>query len=70
MEPAFGHSNKGNDTKSKKVTIDFGSPAQTAGAGIYFWVADIDADGRKDILAPGKTDLYLFKNLGSKNPPK
>lgn len=44
--------------------IDYG-PAETAsGTGIYFWVADIDGNGWKDILAPGKEGIYLFKNQG------
>ena len=45
-------------------TIDYG-PANTAsGVGIYFWVDDLDGNGWKDIVAPGKEGLYLFKNLG------
>jgi hypothetical protein len=57
-----------NKGQFQRVTLDYGPPAQTAGAGIYFWVADIDKNGYKDILAPGKTGLYLFKNLGPQNP--
>lgn len=45
-------------------TIDYGPAGQASGAGIYFWVQDIDGNGWKDILAPGKDGLYLFKNLG------
>jgi hypothetical protein len=58
-----------NKGRFQKFTIDYGPPAQTAGVGIYFWVADIDGNGYKDILAPGKTGLVLFKNLGPKIPP-
>jgi len=43
-------------------TIDYGPVRQASGVGIYFWVEDIDQDGWKDILAPGKEGLYLFKN--------
>jgi len=52
--------------KFKCVTIDYGPPTQASGVGIYFWIADIDGNGWKDILAPGKQGLYLFKNLGLK----
>ena len=45
-------------------TIDYGPPDKASGAGIYFWVADLDGNGWKDIIAPGKEGLYLFKNLG------
>jgi len=47
-----------------RVTIDYGPAGQTSGAGIYFWTADLDGNGYKDIIAPGKQGLYLFKNLG------
>ncbi len=51
-------------TELKRHVIDYG-PADTAsGSGIYFWVADIDGNGWKDILAPGKEGIYLFKNQG------
>jgi len=46
-------------------TIDYGPPDKASGAGIYFWVEDLDGNGWKDIVAPGKEGLYLFKNLGS-----
>lgn len=48
----------------KRATLDYGPPEKTAGAGLYLWVEDVDANGYKDIVAPGKTGLYLFKNLG------
>lgn len=47
-------------------TIDYGPAGKASGAGIYFWVQDIDGNGWKDILAPGKDGLFLFKNLGPK----
>jgi len=47
-----------------RYTIDYGPADQASGAGIYFWVADLDGNGWKDIIAPGKEGLYLFKNLG------
>lgn len=45
-------------------TIDYGAPDAASGAGIYFWVDDIDGNGWLDIAAPGKEGLYLFKNQG------
>ena len=47
-----------------RYTIDYGPAWQASGAGIYFWVQDIDGNGWKDILAPGKDGLFLFRNLG------
>ncbi|MBN1942432.1 MAG: VCBS repeat-containing protein [Phycisphaerae bacterium] len=47
-----------------KQVIDFGPIRQGKGCGIFFQVADIDGDGRLDIVAPGKDGLYLFRNLG------
>ena len=48
----------------QRVTIDYGPAGQASGAGIYFWVADVDGNGWKDIVAPGKEGLFLFKNQG------
>lgn len=45
-------------------TVDYGPAGEGSGAGIYFWVDDVDGNGWKDILAPGKDGLYLFLNLG------
>lgn len=50
-------------------TIDYGPVGKASGAGIYFWVDDVDGNGWKDILAPGKDGLYLFLNKG-KAPAK
>ncbi|MBI4560113.1 MAG: VCBS repeat-containing protein [Candidatus Hydrogenedentes bacterium] len=47
-----------------RFTIDYGPAGQASGAGIYLWIQDLDNNGWKDILAPGKEGLYLFKNLG------
>jgi hypothetical protein len=56
--------NKGN---FERVTLDYGAAKDGAsGAGIYFWVQDLDGNGWKDVVAPGKDGLYLFKNLGPK----
>lgn len=48
-------------------TLDYGPAESTSGTGIYLWIADIDGNGWKDILAPGKEGMYLFKNMGLKN---
>ena len=45
-------------------TVDYGPAGQASGAGIYLWVEDINGNGWKDIIAPGKEGLYLFRNLG------
>jgi len=55
--------NKGN---FERVTLDYGPADKACGSGIYFWVDDIDKNGWKDILAPGKQGMCLFKNMGDK----
>ena len=45
----------------KKHPIDRGS---AVGTGLQLNAVDIDRNGRPDILAPGKSGLYLFENLG------
>jgi hypothetical protein len=45
-------------------TIDLGPAKTTSGVGIYFWVEDLDSDGWKDLVCPGKEGLHIFKNLG------
>jgi hypothetical protein len=54
-----------NGGQFTKYVIDYGPAGQASGCGIYFWVADINGDGRLDIVAPGKDGLYLFENLGA-----
>ncbi|MFO7775529.1 MAG: hypothetical protein R6W89_06990, partial [Candidatus Hydrogenedentota bacterium] len=48
----------------EESTIDYGEPEEASGAGNHFWVEDITGNGRKDILAPGKEGLFLFRNQG------
>ncbi len=48
----------------QRVTLDYGPPDRASGIGIYCWVEDVDGNGLKDIIAPGKEGLYLFRNLG------
>jgi hypothetical protein len=47
-----------------KQVIDYGMVRQGKGCGIFFVVADLDGNGRLDIVAPGKDGLYIYKNLG------
>lgn len=47
-----------------KQIIDFGPARVGTGCGIHFQVADLDGNGRLDIVAPGKDGLYIFKNCG------
>lgn len=47
-----------------KQVIDYGPARQATGCGIYFQVADLNGNGRLDLIAPGKDGLYVFENLG------
>ena len=49
------------ETFSKQV-ISHGPLGVGAGCGIHFEVADLDGNGRLDIVAPGKDGLYVFYN--------
>ncbi|NBD24560.1 FG-GAP repeat domain-containing protein [Paenibacillus glycinis] len=49
----------------EKHVIDYGPAGEASGAGIYFWVQDLNGSGYPDIVAPGKDGLYLFENLGA-----
>ena len=53
-----------NGGSFEKHVIDYGEAGKASGVGIYFWVEDINGDGRPDIIAPGKDGLYVFENLG------
>lgn len=53
-----------NGGNFQRVVLDYGDPKEASGTGIYMWIDDIDHNGWKDIVAPGKEGLYLFKNMG------
>ena len=66
LDPLGVYYFKINGGKFERHTIDYGPAGQASGVGIYFWVEDIDGNGWKDIVAPGKDGLFLFKNFGNK----
>ena len=35
------------------------------GCGIHFQIADLNGDGRLDVIAPGKDGLCVYRNLGT-----
>ena len=44
--------------------IDYGSPEDGhSGVGIYFWLEDLNGNGKLDLVAPGKEGLYLFTQV-------
>ncbi len=47
-----------------KQVVDCGPTRVGTGCGIHFAVADVNGDGRLDIVAPGKDGLYVFLNEG------
>jgi hypothetical protein len=50
--------------KFRRGTIDYGPAGEASGSGIYLWLEDIDGNGWRDVVAPGKEGLYLFRNYG------
>jgi hypothetical protein len=56
---------KWNGESFSKQIIDYGPARVGKGCGIFFAVADLNGDGRLDIVAPGKDGLYVFYNEGA-----
>ena len=56
---------KWNGEGFTKNVIDYGSIRTGTGVGLFFQLADMNGDGRLDIIAPGKDGLYLFRNMGA-----
>ncbi len=56
---------KWNGESFTKQVIDYGPAGQGNGCGIHFAVADLNGDGRLDVVAPGKDGLYVYWNLGA-----
>jgi len=49
------------DGRMYRHMIEYGDPLSGAsGVGIYFWGADLNGNGKLDLVAPGKEGLYLF----------
>ena len=55
---------KWNGESFTKQIIDYGPTRVGKGCGLHFAVADLNGNGRLDIVAPGKDGLYVFYNLG------
>ena len=54
-----------------KQVIDYGPARVGKGCGIMFALADVNGDGRLDLVAPGKDGLYLYLNEGlTESPPE
>jgi hypothetical protein len=53
-----------NGGKFARHDLDYGPGETSAGTGIYLWIEDLNRDGWKDIVAPGKGALYVFWNKG------
>jgi hypothetical protein len=64
-DPLYISYYKINKGEFKRFDIDYGPAGQASGAGIYFWIEDVDGNGWLDVFAPGKDGLYLFLNQGN-----
>jgi hypothetical protein len=52
------------DRKAKRWRKSVVDEGERAGAGLQLTVADLRGTGRLDVIAPGKSGLYLFENEG------
>jgi hypothetical protein len=51
------------DGRMYRHIIDYGNAGDGhSGVGIYFWLSDLNGNGKLDIVAPGKEGLYIFVN--------
>ena len=64
LDPLGLYYYKINGGNFERHTLDYGDADHHSGAGIYLWAADVDGNGWKDVIAPGKQGLYLFKDMG------
>jgi hypothetical protein len=55
---------KWNGEAFSKQVIDYGPPGTGKGCGIHFAIADLNGNGRLDLVAPGKDGLYWYENIG------
>lgn len=51
-----------NGENFSKQVIDYGSYGEGKGTGVYFRLADLNDDGRKDIIVAGKDGLVVYYN--------
>lgn len=64
FDPVGSYYFKWNGESFCKQVIDYGPARVGKGLGIHFAVADLNGNGRLDIVAPGKDGLYVFFNEG------
>jgi len=57
---------KWNGESFSKQVVTYGPAGSGAGCGIFFSIADLNRNGRLDIVAPGKDGLYVFENLDTR----
>lgn len=58
---------KWNGEGFSKQVIDYGAYGTGKGTGVYFSVADLDQNGRKDIIVAGKDGLNIYYNQAYEN---
>ncbi len=56
-----------NGESFTKQIISYGKFGEGKGTGIYFQIADLQNDGRKDVVVAGKEGLFIFYNEGTGN---